>query len=52
MMSNRPRKQSFSRSRRSVEQHALRLRNPQTFENLWMLNWKLYDLLDLLDLLF
>jgi hypothetical protein len=50
VMSDRSRKQSFPRSRRSIKQHTFWLRDTQTFENFWMLDWKLDYLLDLLNL--
>jgi hypothetical protein len=51
VMRHRPRQQRLPRPRRSVQQHALGLRDPERLEQLRVLHRQLDHLLDLLDLL-
>ena len=51
VMSHGPGKEGLARSWWAVQKDALRLRNTQGVEDLWVLDGKLDDFLDLFDLL-
>ena len=51
VMSDCPGEERLAGTRRAVEQDALGLGDAERLEKLWVLNWELNHLLDLLDLL-